>query len=92
MYFHSHMDFVVYKETVPFTRKLSVTVQLSDPDSYKGGDLVIDNCDDGKPFTCPRTRGTIIVFDSRWIHRVKPIKSRRRYSLVKWIHGDTPLS
>ena len=91
MYFRDHMDFAGYKDTVLFTRKLSVTVQLSDPNSYKGGDLIIDNCENGKPFTCPRTRGTIIVFDSRWIHRVKPIKSGRRYSLVKWIHGDTPL-
>ncbi len=87
MYFHTHMDWDPH--TTP-TRKLSVTVQLSDPSSYKGGNLILYNCD-RKSLKCPRDQGTIVIFDSRWLHRVTPILWGTRYSLVKWVHGDTPL-
>ena len=90
MYFQTHMDYDVSRATPAITRKLSVTVQLSDPSSYTGGELIIENCD-GSSFTCPKDQGTVIVFDSRWLHRVQPVKSGTRYSLVKWVHGDKPL-
>tara|TARA_R100000458_G_C8189797_1_gene183871 strand:- start:18 stop:590 length:573 start_codon:yes stop_codon:yes gene_type:complete len=89
MYFDRHMDFDVQKSTA-HTRKLSVTVQLSDTKDYRGGDLVLENCKDGK-FICPKAKGTVIVFDSRWWHKVTPVIFGTRYSIVKWIHGDQPL-
>ena len=90
MFFNDHMDYDGDPSTSAHTRKLSVTVQLSDPSTYTGGDLIIDHCENG-PFTCPKDIGTVIVFDSRWFHKVTPVKSGFRYSLVKWVHGDTPL-
>ena len=67
-------------------RKLSVTVQLSEPDDYEGGELQLQG-PDGDLYTCPKERGTIIVFDSRTLHRVRPIKSGVRKSLVGWVNG-----
>jgi len=66
------------------TRKLSMSVQLSDDGDYIGGDL--DFC------ACPllearRRRGTIIVFPSFLAHQVSPITRGTRYSLVAWAHG-----
>jgi len=54
-------------------RKLSVTVQLSDGDSYEGGDLqfVINN----RIENVPRRKGTVIVFPSFALHRVTKITS-----------------
>lgn len=90
MFFKDHMDYGVHRDQLPFTRKLSLTLQLSNPADYKGGELIIYNCNSGD-YTCPKSQGSIVVFDSRWVHEVLPVKSGTRYSMVKWIHGDTHL-
>ena len=99
MYFNNHMDFSCDKTSIANTRKLSVTVQLSDENDYEGGDLLLDYADmedwsweaDSNKLVCPREQGTIVVFDSRWVHQVQPVTRGTRYSLVKWVHGDQPL-
>jgi predicted 2-oxoglutarate/Fe(II)-dependent dioxygenase YbiX len=67
-------------------RKLSVVIQLSDPDEYEGGNLqLLDESD--KSYIAPRKKGTVIVFDSRTRHRVQKIRSGTRRSIVAWIMG-----
>jgi PKHD-type hydroxylase len=75
-------------------RKLSVTVTLSDPKDYKGGELEFDfrNLDpDKKPNIKKCTeilpRGSLVVFPSFVWHRVCPVKKGSRYSLVIWNLG-----
>ena len=67
-------------------RKLSFILQLSDPDDYEGGEVQLMN-GDGKSYFVPKTRGTVIVFDSRTQHRVKKVISGHRKSLIGWIVG-----
>lgn len=67
-------------------RKLTVSVQLSNPSEYEGGELQIMSSN-SKIYTVPKERGTIVVFDSRAIHRVRKIKSGVRKSLVGWATG-----
>ena len=88
-FYNQHMDFNGDQTTKPHTRKLSMSVQLSDDKSYVGGDLIIYF--GGKQFISPRTKGSVIAFDSRLTHEVTPITKGERYSLVKWFHGDEPL-
>jgi PKHD-type hydroxylase len=66
------------------TRKLSISVQLTDEDEYAGGDL--EFCPHG---VIPEFRGVghAIVFPSYIAHRVLPITSGMRQALVAWIHG-----
>jgi len=66
-------------------RKLSLSVQLSEPGAYAGGDLEINA--DGRPFASPRALGTAIVFAATTLHRVAPVTGGRRRSLVAWTHG-----
>lgn len=67
-------------------RKLSFSLQLSDPEDYRGGELeFIDNSN--KPFLAPKQRGTMVVFDSRVKHRVRKVKSGLRKSIVGWVIG-----
>lgn len=67
-------------------RKLSIVVQLTDPDTYEGGDLEwIPQIE--KPFKLPRTRGTLIAFPSFQLHRVTPVTKGTRNSLVGWVNG-----
>jgi len=75
-------------------RKLSVTVTLTDPKKYKGGELEFDfrNMDpDKKPnikkCTEILSKGSLVVFPSFVWHRVCPIKSGERNSLVIWNLG-----
>jgi PKHD-type hydroxylase len=69
-------------------RKLSITLQLSDPDSYEGGDLIIeDNVGGGDDFTAPRDIGSVTVFPSFMKHRVTPVTKGVRHSVVAWASG-----
>lgn len=78
-------------------RKLSVTISLSNPDEYVGGNLEFDfrNQIDWernkkakiKECTEIRPRGSIIVFPSFVWHRVNPVTTGTRYSLVVWNLG-----
>jgi PKHD-type hydroxylase len=75
-------------------RKLSVTVTLSDPKEYKGGELEFDFRDkdpDKKPSIRKCTeilpKGSLVVFPSFVWHRVCPVKKGSRYSLVIWNIG-----
>ena len=78
-------------------RKLSMTCQLTDGSEYRGGELEFDfrnnnptkrnenehvrQCMDILP------KGSIVVFPSFVWHRVKPVTSGTRYSLVMWSLG-----
>ena len=79
-------------------RKLSVTLTLSDPKEYKGGELEFDFRDYDPPLRDESQhlkkaieilpKGSIIVFPSFVWHRVKPVRQGVRYSLVSWHVGD----
>lgn len=66
-------------------RKISVSVPLSAPEDYRGGDLEINN--NGTEITAPKDRGSINMFPSYQIHRVKPVTEGERWALVIWING-----
>jgi PKHD-type hydroxylase len=65
-------------------RKLSITVQLSDPSDYEGGDFEFDEVSTNADF---KSKGTVLVFPSYLRHRVLPITSGTRKSLVAWFFG-----
>jgi len=67
-------------------RKLSVTIQLSDPKDYKGGDLTIYESANGTKVE--KERGMLIVFPSFMLHEVTPVKKGERNSLVCWVTGN----
>jgi PKHD-type hydroxylase len=80
-----HYDWHVDQGPTVVQRKLSITVQLSDPASYEGCDLLFRA--GNKVETAPRTRGALIAFPSYVLHRVTPIVSGTRKSLVIWASG-----
>jgi PKHD-type hydroxylase len=66
-------------------RKLSLTVQLTDPDEYEGGELELNPI--GDPVTMDRVRGRVYAFPSYTLHRVKPMVTGTCHSLVVWVAG-----
>ena len=79
--FDWHMDLGPYGTSL---RKLSMTLQLSDEGEYGGGALEFINMPGLPP---ARPVGTAIFFPSYLVHRVSPIESGRRRSLVAWACG-----
>jgi len=71
-------------------RKLSVTVQLSSPEEYEGGELKFKDYWGTTELVSPKTmftKGTVIVFPSTILHTVTPITKGIRCSLVQWFNG-----
>lgn len=68
-------------------RKLSVTIQLSEPSDYEGGHFQFGGIEEPKPES--RDKGTILVFPSYLPHCVTPVTSGVRKSLVAWFEGPT---
>jgi len=66
-------------------RKISLSLQLTDPSSYEGCNLVLESGEG--PYVAERARGTLIAFPSYVLHRVSPIESGVRKSLVIWVSG-----
>ena len=71
-------------------RKLSMTIWLNDPDEYEGGELDIEI--EGphtnlRYHTLKLSKGSIVIFRSCLWHRVRPVTSGVRKSLVTWFRG-----
>ena len=66
-------------------RKLSCVLQLSDPGEYEGGELQMNT--GGGVISVKKELGLICFFPSFVLHRVTPITSGVRTSLVTWLCG-----
>jgi len=66
-------------------RKLSISVQLTDPSHYEGCDLQFQG--GNKIETAPRARGAVIAFPSYVLHRVTPCSGGTRKAIVAWTTG-----
>ena len=66
-------------------RKLSLSIQLTDPKEYKGGELYL--YEDEKGTEMKKEQGTLILFPSFILHEVKPVTKGERNSLVSWVTG-----
>ena len=66
-------------------RKLSLIVQLTDPEKYEGGDINLYINDN--PIKLDRTLGNVYLFPSYVMHEVTPVTKGERCSLVAWLTG-----
>ena len=80
-----HMDNDVLGKHEPPVRKISMTLLLSDPATFEGGEL--EFMQNGK--TAKLKQGQAIFFASWLQHRVKPVTRGERKSLVMWFGGPS---
>jgi PKHD-type hydroxylase len=80
-----HYDTVKDPTGNKLCRKLSISVFLSDPSEYEGGEFQIHNL--RETTTLKPEAGTFVIFPSSMPHRVRPLKSGVRRSLVGWRQG-----
>ena len=67
------------------TRKISLSIQLTNENSYEGGDL--EFMINRSTIKAPREKGTAILFPYYITHRVTDVTKGKRNSLVFWFHG-----
>jgi hypothetical protein len=66
-------------------RKLALSIQLSDPADYDGGDLMLRCWHE--EVRMPRHRGTVVAFPGWTSHRVTPVERGERWALIVWAWG-----
>lgn len=67
------------------TRKISLSIPLTNRDMYEGGDLELNN--NGTIMKAIDEQGSITFFPSFMVHRVTPVTSGERWVIVVWVHG-----
>ena len=84
-FYEWHMDNDVLGKHQPPVRKISMTLLLSNPSTFEGGEL--EFMDDKK--SVKLKQGQAIFFASWLQHRVKPVTRGERSSLVMWFGGPS---
>jgi len=67
---------------------ISFTLFLSDPDSYEGGELVIDQA--GATQSIKGQAGDAFIYPSTTLHAVAPVTQGVRHVCVGWIESAVP--
>ena len=82
-YYDWHHD-VQWNGSSGLDRKLSMTIQLTDPQDYDGGDFQFEEIMTTADF---RAQGTVLVFPAYLRHRITPVTRGTRRALVAWTFG-----
>lgn len=90
--YDSHMDTILGTDkpiSMIETRKLSLSLILSDPSEYEGGEFYIQtgSPDEDKLLKMDQVKGRVLAFPSFMIHKVAPVTKGIRRSIVVWVDG-----
>lgn len=80
-----HIDNALMGNELPIRSDVSLTLFLSDPSTYIGGELVIDTSLGEQSFKLKA--GSMIVYPSSTLHRVAPVIEGIRYAAVTWVQS-----
>lgn len=72
--------------TPPIRSDLSITIFLSNPEDYEGGELTIKG-NDGIMVDYKLKSGSAIIYPSYFVHRVNSVTSGTRYAAIGWIQS-----
>jgi PKHD-type hydroxylase len=85
MHYGFHVDAAVTTEGSVMRRDLSVTLFLSDPSSYEGGELEIESPGGLKRVKLPA--GSAFAYTTNAIHQVRQVTRGVRYAAVFWLQS-----
>lgn len=85
MGYGTHIDHPVRRFPVPMRLDLSITLFLSPPDAYAGGELVIETPYGEQSIKLPAGDG--ILYPTTMLHRVETVRSGERLVAVTWIQS-----
>ena len=84
----NHIDSAIHRDSASGQRirtDLSVTVFLSEPDDYKGGELIIEDTYGSHEVKLPA--GDAIIYPATSLHRVEPVTSGARVASFLWVRS-----
>lgn len=86
MSYGTHTDNAVMTgQSQPMRTDLSMTIFLSSPDSYEGGELVIESTQGEQAFKLDA--GAMVLYPSSTLHRVETVSSGSRFVAVSWVQS-----
>ncbi|HUS23696.1 MAG TPA: Fe2+-dependent dioxygenase [Candidatus Binatia bacterium] len=85
MAYGDHIDRPVMHAREPVRTDLAMTLFLSDPAGYDGGELVISSDLGAQRVKLPR--GSLVLYPASTIHRVEPVTRGVRVAAVTWIQS-----
>jgi PKHD-type hydroxylase len=85
MYYGPHLDAAILRGAAAMRADVSVTVFLSPPSDYLGGELVVEN--GHAPIALKAAAGTAVLYPSGAIHQVKPVVRGARLVAVTWLQS-----
>lgn len=89
-FYGDHSDNVMMSGPPRFRADLSMTVFLSEPDSYQGGELVLDT--DMRPQSVKLPAGAAALYPTTVLHRVNPVTAGERRVALCWIQSSVRLA
>ncbi len=84
-----HIDCPAKCSLGSFLRKLTIVIGLSDDEDYMGGDLKVRLGSDENAHCYKLGMGDVCIFPSFLLHKVEPVKSGLRKTLVGWATGSS---
>lgn len=69
----------------PLRTDVSFTIFLSDPETYEGGELFIEDGAGGRAFRPPA--GSAVIYPTGLLHRVMPVTAGIRLACVGWVQS-----
>lgn len=87
-HYGNHVDSAIQRDASRRARArtdISVTVFISDPEEYEGGELIIEDTYGTHEVKLPA--GDAILYPSTTLHRVEPVTRGRRLAAVTWVQS-----
>lgn len=85
MYYGTHVDNAIMGDENLTRSDVSLTLFLSPPSSYEGGELVIESSQGEQSFKLDA--GSMIVYPSWTLHRVEKVTKGVRLAAVTWVQS-----
>ena len=85
MHFGNHVDNAIRGVSDPLRTDLSVTLFLSEPDDYEGGELVIEDTYGTHHVKLPA--GDLVLYPSSSLHRVTSVSRGARKACFFWLQS-----
>ncbi len=85
MEYGTHVDTALMGRAAVIRSDLSLTLFLSDPASYDGGELTIETAHGDQQVKLPP--GDAVVYASTTLHRVAPVTSGMRIVALSWVQS-----
>jgi PKHD-type hydroxylase len=85
MAYGTHVDDALMGREELVRTDLALTLFLDAPDSYEGGELVIDSAGGEQSIKLPA--GSAVLYPATSLHRVAPVTRGRRHAAVTWIQS-----